>query len=61
MNTIFINSENSLETFDPHNRVLNLSDKIDLKKSDKYIALSNHIIYYTWQIIQKVWIHSNME
>ena len=34
MDTIFMNSENS-KTSDPH-RLLNLSDKINLKRSDKY-------------------------
>ena len=46
MNTIFMNSENS-QTFDPHRLLLNLTDKIDLRKKDKYIALSNLSIYYT--------------
>ena len=44
MNTIFMNSENS-KTFDPHKLLLNLSDKINVKKSDKYVALSNLSIY----------------
>ena len=38
MDIIFMNSENS-ETFDSHRLLLNLLDKIDLKKSDKYVAL----------------------
>ena len=42
MDTIFINSENS-KTPDPHRQLLNLSDKIGLKRSDKYVALSNLI------------------
>ena len=29
--------------------ILNLSDKIDLKKIDKYSVLSNLSIYYTWK------------
>ena len=40
MDTIFINSENS-KTSNAHRLLLNLSDKINLKKSDKYVALSN--------------------
>ena len=48
MVTIFMNSENS-ETSDPHRLLLNLTDKINLKRSDKYVALSNHSIYYTWK------------
>ena len=45
MNTIFMNSEKS-KTSDPHRLLLNLTDKIDLKKKDKYIDLSNLSIYY---------------
>ena len=29
--------------------LLNLSDKINLKRSDKYVFLSNLSIYYTWK------------
>ena len=49
MDTIFMNSENS-KTSDPHRLLLNLTDKIDLRRKDKYIALSNLSIYYTWKI-----------
>ena len=52
MDTIFMNSENS-KTSDPHSLFLNLSDKINLKRSDKYVALSNLSIYYTWKNIKK--------
>ena len=38
MDTIFMNSENS-KTSDHNRLLLNLSDKIDLKRSDKYVAL----------------------
>ena len=54
MDTIFMNSENS-KTSDPHRLLHNLSDKIELKKSDKYVALSNLSIYYTWENIKKVY------
>ena len=53
MNTIFMNSQNS-KTSDPHRLLLNISDKINLKRSDKYVALSNLSIYYTWKNIKKV-------
>ena len=46
MNTIFMNSKNG-KTYDPHRLLLNITDKIDLKRKDKYIALSNLNIYYT--------------
>ena len=38
MDTIFMNSENS-KTFIPHVLILNLTDKIDLRKNEKSIAL----------------------
>ena len=50
MDTIFMNSENS-KTSDPHRLLLNLTDRINLKKSDKYVTLSNLSIYYTWKKI----------
>ena len=37
MNTIFMNSRNS-KTFDPHRLLLNLTDKINSKRKDKYVA-----------------------
>ena len=52
MNTIFMNSKNS-KTSDPHRLLLNLTDKIDLRRKDKYIALSNLSFYYTWKNIKK--------
>ena len=52
MNTIFMNSGNS-KTYESHRLLLNLKDKIHLKRKDKYIALSNLSIYYTWKIIKK--------
>ena len=48
MDTIFMNSKNS-KISDPHRLLLNLTDKISLERSDKYVALSNHSIYYTWK------------
>ena len=47
-----MNSENS-KTSDPHRLLLNLSDRINLKKSDKYVSLSNLCIYYTCKNIKK--------
>ena len=47
-----MNYENSKKS-DPHRLLLNLSDKINLKRSDKYVALSNLSIYYTWKNIKK--------
>ena len=40
MNTIFMSSENSKKS-DPHSLLFNLRDKIDFRRKDKYIALSD--------------------
>ena len=40
-------------TSDPHKLLLSLSDKINLKRSDKDVALSNISVYYTWKNIKK--------
>ena len=45
MKAIFMNSENS-KTSDAHRLLLNLRDKMDLRKKEQYIALSNLSIYY---------------
>ena len=47
-----MNSENS-KTSDRHRLLLNLTDKIDLGKKDKYIALSHLSICCTWKNIKK--------
>ena len=40
MDTMFMNSGDS-KTSDPHRLLLNFLDKINLKRSDKYVVLSN--------------------
>ena len=56
MDTIFMNSENSRNS-KYHVLLLKLTDKLDLKKGQKSVALSNRSIYYTWRNIKC----SNME
>ena len=46
MDTIFMNSKNS-KTSEPHLLLLMLTDKLDLRRSEKSIALSNLSICYT--------------
>ena len=41
-----MNSRNS-KISDPHRLLLNLTNRIDLKRKDKYIALSNLSTLYT--------------
>ena len=45
MNTKLMNSKNS-KTFGSHRLILNLSNEINLKRSDKNIAISNLSIYH---------------
>ena len=52
MDIIFMNSKNR-KAFDPYRLIVNLSHKINLNRSDKYVALSNLSIYYTWKNIKK--------
>ena len=51
MDTIFMNSENS-RTSEYHVLVLNLTDKLDLRRGQKTVALSKLSIYYTWKNIK---------
>ena len=52
MNTLFMNSEN-IKTSDIHSLLLNLTDKIWLKRSVKYVDLSNLSMYHAWKKIKK--------
>ena len=51
MDNIFVNSENS-KTPEPYRSLIILLSKIILKRSDKYVALSNLGIYYTGRNIK---------
>ena len=52
MDTIFMNSKNS-RTSDSHRLLINLTEQINLKRSDKYVTLSNLSIYFTQENIKK--------
>ena len=51
MDTIFMNSENS-RTSEYHVLLLKLTDKLDLRRGQKTVALSNLSIYYTWKNVK---------
>ena len=51
MDTIFMNSENS-KTSEYHVLLLKLTDKLDLRRGQKTVALSNLGINYTWKKIK---------
>ena len=54
MDTIFMNSENS-KTSEYHVLVLKLADKLDLRRDQRSVALSNLSIYYKWRNIKSLY------
>ena len=55
-----MNSVNS-KASDLHRILLNLSDKVNLKRSHKCVTLSNRSIYYTWKNIKKSYKNSKFK
>ena len=51
MDTKFVNSENT-KTSEPHISILQLTDKLDLRRGENNIALSNLSIYYSQKNIK---------
>ena len=51
MDTIFMDSENS-RTSEYHVLVVKLTNKLDLRRVQKTVALSNLSIYYTWKNVK---------
>ena len=45
---VLINTKNR-KTNEPHKFALNLSQRLELKRSNKHVALQNLSIYYTWK------------
>ena len=60
METIFMNTENS-KTNEPHKFVLNLSQRLDLRSSNKLVAFQNLPIYYTWKNIIKQYKNNKLK
>ena len=60
MDTIFMDSENS-KSSGYHVLVLKLADKLDLRRGQKTVALSNLSIYYTWKNIRAHTIIINLK
>ena len=51
--TILMNTENS-KTNEPQKFILNLLQRLDLRSSDKCVALHNLSIFYTWKNIRRI-------
>ena len=60
MDTIFMNSENN-KTSEYHVLVLKLTDKLDLRKGQKTVALSNLSICYTWKNVKSSYNNNKLK
>ena len=60
METIFMNTGN-IKTDEPHKFVLNLSQRLDLRNSNKRVALQNLSIYYTLENIRKQYKNNRLK
>ena len=60
MDTNFMNPENS-KISELHILILKLTDKLDLRRGEKIIALSNLSIYYTWKNIKSSYNNNKFE
>ena len=55
-----MNSKNN-KTSDPHRLLLNLTDKVDFRRKDKYMVSSNLSIYYTSKNIKKSYKNNKLK
>ena len=60
MDIIFMNSENSKNS-EPYVLIVKLTDKLDLRRDERSIALSNLSIYYTWKNIKSSYNNSKFK
>ena len=60
METIFMNTE-KIKTNEPHKFFLNLSQRSNLRSSDKNVALQNVPIYYTCKNIRKQYKNNKLK
>ena len=56
----FLNTENS-KTSEPHKFVLNVSQRLDLRSSNKHVALQNVSNYYTWKNIRQQYKNNKLK
>ena len=60
METIFMSTESS-KSNEPNKFVLNLSRRLDLRSSNKHVALQNLSIYYTGKNIRKQYKNNKLK
>ena len=57
---MFVNMENG-KSNEPHKLVFNLSQRLDLRSSDKHVDFQNLSIYYTWKNIRKQYKNNKLK
>ena len=60
METIFMSTENS-KTNELRKFVLNLSQRLHLRSSNKHVSLQNVSIHYTWENIRKQYKNNKLK
>ena len=60
MDTTFIESGNS-KTSEPHVLILKLTDKLDLRRGEKNVALSTFSFFYIWKNIKSSYNNNKLK
>ena len=60
METTFMNREKT-KTNETRRFGLNLSQRLDLRSSDKHVALQNYYIYYAWKNIRRQYKNNKLK
>ena len=60
MKTIFMSTEHS-ETNEPYKFVLKLSQRLDLRNSNKHVAFEDLSIFHTWRSLRKQYKNNKLE
>ena len=60
METVFMNTENN-KTNEPKKFALNLSQRLDLRSSNKYVSRQNLPNHYTWKNIRKQYKNNKLK
>ena len=55
-----MNTENS-KTNERHKFVLNMSQRLDLRSSNKHVSLQNLYIYYTWKDMRQQYKNNKLK
>ena len=60
METVFMYTGNN-NTNESHKFFVNLSQRLDLRSSNKHVALQNLFIYYMWKSIKQQYKNSKLK